>query len=133
MIYKVVSIVIRLFLIIIISIVSLRFMLSIILFISHGYIGGRDTIVSFDDGRFQLIKFDAPDIRLMGLYDASEEKMIENDIYFWRNVDDKVYFIVKDWYGILEVATGVYSSSSNINDFILDDQYILGGLYIMKE
>ena len=108
-------------------------MLSIILFISHGYIGGRDTIVSFDDGRFQLIKFDAPDIRLMGLYDASEEKMIENDIYFWRNVDDKVYFIVKDGYGILEVATGVYSSSSNINDFILDDQYILGGLYIMKE
>lgn len=133
MFYKAISVVIKIFLVFIVLVVLLWLMFSIVLFIDNGYLGGRDTIASFNHGRFQLIEFDTSDIRLIGLYDAKAEKVIENNIYFWRNVDDKVYFIIKDGYGVLQLTNDNYKKSSNLTDFDIEDQYILGGLYIMKE
>jgi len=89
-----------------------------------GYATGRDTIKSFGNKRFQLIRhpFGLDNYQKISLYDAKEEKTIIQDVYNYKENDSFLYITAKDIYCILDYQVEIYRCSVALNDFTLEEQ-----------
>lgn len=114
-----------------IVIVILLLLYSLQLFLINNdddeYSIGRDTLKSFGNGRYQIIKFYDENRKIeKSLYDLKENKIIVSNIYTYyeRLVDNNVYLVGEDSYCILNYKKEEYMQSSNLSDFSYEQQKI---------
>lgn len=113
---------------IIIVIIFLAYLLQLLLIISDDdYSIGKDTIESFGNGRYQIIRFYDENRNInKTLYDLKENETIESNIYTYseRLIDNTVYIVGEDGYCILNYEKEEYIQSNDLSDFSYEQQKI---------
>lgn len=104
------------------------------------YISGKDTVKSFGNGRYQIIKIpasiDGKTKTFNVLYDLRDETAIESKILKFKH-DKKnglVYILGDNGYTILKYKEEKYKQSKSFQDFTDDEQSVFSSyLYNMIE
>lgn len=112
--------------------ISLFILAHIFCFImADQYIIGRDTVKSFGDGRYQIIRIpittDEKSEERNLLYDLKEHITIESEIYVFQHDEEKkkVYIIGSNGYTVLKYNEERYRQSKALQDFSDEEQSIL--------
>lgn len=109
--------------IVIVSIFALFFILGhlFFFFMDNKYIIGRDTVESFGNGRYQIIRISIDkDVKERNtLYDLKENTTIESDIYMFHHnkKNSTVYIIGINGYTVLKYGEEGYKQSKSLQDF----------------
>lgn len=109
----------RILLRILIIILILYLFYFIVFACNDGYLSGRDTVESYVNGRFQIIRSNTD---AKSLYDLKEVKALIPHIKKYYEDEDNVYIIGKDEYLILNLKKKDYKMSKNLNDFTIEEQ-----------
>jgi hypothetical protein len=111
--------------IIIIVIILIYLLYFIIILSDNNYTSGRDTIESFGNGRFQIIRISNEKKELS---DLKELKTIESDIQVYYQTENRVYIIGNNGYCILNCSEENYKQSKDLSDFAIEEQQIFNKL-----
>ena len=109
----------RILLRILIIILILYLFYFIVFVCNDGYLSGRDTVESYVNGRFQIIRSNTD---AKSLYDLKEVKALIPHIKKYYEDEDNVYIIGEDEYLILNLKKKDYKMSKNLNDFTIEEQ-----------
>ena len=103
-------------------IIFILYLFYFIVFVcDDGYLSGRDTVESYVNGRFQIIRSNTD---AKSLYDLKEVKALIPHIKKYYEDEDNVYIIGEDEYLILNLKKKDYKMSKNLNDFTIEEQRI---------
>ena len=104
----------------ILIIIFILYLFYFIVFVCNdGYLSGRDTVESYVNGRFQIIRSNT-DAKLLS--DEKEEKILIPHIKRYYEDEDNVYIIGDDEYLILNLKKKDYKMSKNLDDFTIEEQ-----------
>ena len=106
----------------ILIIILILYLFYLIVFVCNdGYLSGRDTVESYVNGRFQIIRSNTD---AKSLYDLKEVKALIPHIKKYYEDEDNVYIIGEDEYLILNLKKKDYKMSKNLDDFTIEEQRI---------
>lgn len=123
--------IIRLILIIV-SFIAILYLLLFIFWIippHDGYLSGRDTVQSFKNGRYQIIRSSSGSI---SLHDLKTNIVIESEIRNKEEIDDIIYIIGNNGYCKLDYENEEVKQSKEISDFNDVDQNIFNRIQYIK-
>ncbi len=104
----------------ILIIIFILYLFYFIVFVCNdGYLSGRDTVESYVNGRFQIIRSNT-DAKLLS--DEKEEKILIPHIKRYYEDEDNVYIIGDEEYLILNLKKKDYKMSKNLGDFTIEEQ-----------
>ncbi len=121
-------------LIILIVIISFVIIAHILLYLlKDPYLNGRDTVESFGDGRYQIIRVtDENHQESLLLVDLKTDVTLETQIYNKKEINNIVYLVSANGYCVLDYKNGTLKQSKYLEDFNEDDINIFNQIRYTK-
>lgn len=77
---------------------------------------GKDTLIQFDNGRYQILR-SGPTTKKLFFYDMQQNKNIETDVYKYCEIKPNIYIVGEQGYTVLNYKTGKVEQSENLASF----------------
>lgn len=97
------------------------------------YLSGKDTVESFGDGRYQIIRVsDEKHQEILLLVDLKTNETIETQVYNKKEINNIVYLVSANGYCVLDYKNGILKKSKYLEDFNGNDINIFNQIRYTK-